>query len=158
MQFNHWNSVEACLLTDTNLIGSSGWFAVSFHSAVAISFVWWPRKPTEGRWANQWKCALWDKQPINSNWIAVLIWVVFFEAINVKVRQTYQVSSRGNSFNHIVLSSYTTTAIISHYFEEFSPGNLGRCCQSASNTTPVALILVSVHILARVLMWTDADW
>lgn len=55
MPFNHRNTVEACLFTDINLIGSSSWFAVSFHTAVAISSFWWPLRKTL-RQARYWKC------------------------------------------------------------------------------------------------------
>lgn len=39
LQSNHWAAAEACLFPDTNLIGSSIWFAVSFHRAAAVSFL-----------------------------------------------------------------------------------------------------------------------
>lgn len=72
---------------------------------------WWPQKATE--------------QQIISNWTTIASRTIFLKQ-SLTNREVQQVNLQRSLFNHIVLSSYSLQQhkIVSHYIEDFIPGNI----------------------------------
>lgn len=126
MQSNHWNIVEACLFTDTNLIGSSSWFVMCFPQCSSNLFLLMTAQATRERGLYHWRCTLCISN--ESNQIGPR-----FQSGLYSLKQSMSNLDKLNRWTHrethlITLSFHlllpATTAIISHYIEQFSPGNL----------------------------------
>lgn len=161
MQSNHWNIVEACPFTDTNLIGSSSWYVMSFHSAVTISFFWWPQRKQGERPGLPL-----EMLPLYISNQSTQI-DLRFQSRLYSLKQSMPNQDKFNRWTHrethlITLSFHLAlpATIISHYIEQFSAGNFAGCCHRASTyTIKYSAYCPLCHQFQHFcLMWTDADW